>query len=419
MAKTDKDVLKAIKDQLGTVVEQKIREAQDQVPPSDGYAETIKKEVEKAFKDFQLESNKLQGQNEKTANKSGFESIGDFLHKVVIAGKDISLEDDRLKQIKSAGEAIGGDSEYGAYLIPEEFRLGSLQPALEQSNFIKKTTLIPMATNAITMPSLDGYDRSTGTLFGGIKFYWLDSEDEIPTSRPKFDKVNLKLNACAGMAYLNGDMIADSPVSIAPYITSRFVQAYPYEIDGILIDGKGSGKPLGILNAPCKITIPAEAGQKSTELDFQNIVKMYSRFSNMSGGKGTMFIANRTTLPALVKMNTTVGTAGAPVWIPSGGISGKPYNTLMGLPLFFSEHCNILGTEGDIILVDWSQVFRGEKTGSRLEVATSMHVAFLSNQSAIRFYFRMDAQPGWLKPVSPKKGDTISFIVTLATRPSS
>jgi HK97 family phage major capsid protein len=415
----DKDVLKAIKDQLGTVVEQKIREAQDQASPSDGYAEIIKKEVGKAFKDFQLENNKLSGQEQRTKNKSGFDNINDFFRKIVIAGKDITREDSRLKDIKAAGESIGGDSEDGAYLIPEEFRLNTIQPALEQSNFITRTTSIPMATNAMTMPSLDGYDKSSGTLFGGIRFYWLDSEDEIPSSRPKFDKINLKLNACAGMAYLNGDMIADSPISIGPYVTTLFKQSYSYTIDGMLMAGGGLGKPLGILNSSCKISIPAEAGQKSTELDFQNIVKMYSRFSNMSGGKGTMFIANRTTLPALVKMNTTVGTAGAPVWIPSGGISGKPYNTLLGLPLFFSEHCNVLGTEGDIILVDWSQIFRGEKVGSRMDVQTSIHIKFDYNQTAIRFYFRMDAQPGWLKPATPKNGETISPVVTLATRPSS
>jgi acetyl-CoA/propionyl-CoA carboxylase biotin carboxyl carrier protein len=50
------------------------------------------------------------------------------------------------------------------------------------------------------------------------------------------------------------------------------------------------------------------------------------------------------------------GTGGVPVWLPpsqstySAGVNG-PAGTLLGRPVYMTEHCAALGTKGDIILV--------------------------------------------------------------------
>ncbi|NIP51736.1 MAG: phage major capsid protein, partial [candidate division Zixibacteria bacterium] len=75
---------------------------------------------------------------------------------------------------------------------------------------------------------------------------------------------------------------------------------------------------------------------------FENIVKMYARMWP-SGHKNAIWVANPDTFSQLAQLSLTVGTGGAPAYLPANGISGKPYDTLMGKPLLFSEHAQTLG----------------------------------------------------------------------------
>ena len=105
--------------------------------------------------------------------------------------------------------------------------------------------------------------------------------------------------------------------------------------------------------------------------------------------------------------------------MPANGLSGQPYNTLMGLPLFLTEHCQALGTVGDIVLADWSQYLIGGKAGGGVQTASSMHLYFNYDKTVYRFVLRYDGQPWWQTTLTPKHGGagaTMSPFVALATR---
>ena len=88
---------------------------------------------------------------------------------------------------------------------------------------------------------------------------------------------------------------------------------------------------------------------------------------------------------------------------------------LYGLPVVFTEFNKTLGTSGDIILADWSQ-FKLANKGA-IEVASSMHVEFVTAQNAWRFIVSYDGQCTWESALTPKNGTgTISPFVALATR---
>jgi hypothetical protein len=52
-----------------------------------------------------------------------------------------------------------------------------------------------------------------------------------------------------------------------------------------------------------------------------------------------------------------------------------------------------------------------------IEAASSIHVQFVTDETAFRFVYRMDGQPIWDTPVTPFQGsDTVSpFVALLAT----
>jgi HK97 family phage major capsid protein len=119
--------------------------------------------------------------------------------------------------------------------------------------------------------------------------------------------------------------------------------------------------------------------------------------------------------PQLYAMSQVIGTAGVPVYLPANGISGRPYGMLFGQPVVPLEYNDTLGTEGDIVLADYSQYVVADKGG--VQAASSMHVAFLTDEMVFRITYRVDGEPIWHAPLTPFKGtNTLSPFITLATR---
>ncbi len=351
--------------------------------------------------------------------KAGFKCFSEF----AVSVKDAEVShgrklDKRLSdlEIKTAGTGLNeGDSEYGGYLIPEEFRNQLLEIAIKKSNILNMAMMIPMATNVLNIPYVAGSDRSGGLVHGGIEFKWLDEEGTKTETRPKFGKIQLRLKKCAGLVYASDEILEDSPISLEPLLTRMFSDALSWQLDNVFINGSGVGKPLGVLNAPCLISVAKEAGQGADTILYENVLKMYARMWDKTN---SVFMANDNTFVQLAQMSLSVGTAGAPVWLPAGGASGKPYDTLMGKPLIFTEHCQKLGDAGDILFADWSQYLVGQKSGGAVQFASSIHLKFDTDQVAFRFVFRVDGQPWWASALTGRyaTADTLSPFVIVAER---
>ena len=102
--------------------------------------------------------------------------------------------------------------------------------------------------------------------------------------------------------------------------------------------------------------------------------------------------------------------------MPAGGLSDLPYGKIYTRPVLPIEQCATLGTVGDIILADLSQYLLIEKGG--IKTASSIHVQFLTDETAFRFVYRVNGQPVWNSALTPFKGtsNTLSPFVALATR---
>jgi HK97 family phage major capsid protein len=385
--------------------------------------EVVKATVEEKFKvkEFVLDSEDTDEDDYMTEDPAaGFKSLSEFAVCVknaeVTHGRNV---DKRLDNIisKAAGSSVReGDSEFGGYLVPEEFRNDLLEIAINKSNIMASAMAIPMATNAINIPYIYGVDRSSGLLHGGVQFIWLDEEGQKTETRPKFGKIQLRLKKLAGLVYASDEILEDSPITLEPLLTRMFSDSLGWTLDNVFINGNGAGKPLGVLNAPCLISVDKEVNQPATTILYENILKMYARMYNKGNA---VWYANEDTFKQLSVMSLAVGVGGVPVWLPAGGASGKPYDTLMGKPLIWTEHCQTLGQKGDILFTDWSQYLVGQKTGADggMKFASSIHLKFDYDQTAFRFVFRVDGQPWWPAALTPRySSDTLSPFVALAIR---
>jgi len=359
---------------------------------------------------------------------AGYECLAEFAKDVYLAGKqgarpstkfgkwqtDLDLFREAVK-VGSPSLEIS-DPEQGGYLIPPGFSTTLLDRGIEESNFLDRCTKVPMERNQVGMPFIKDFDHTT-YLNGAMQGYWIDELGAKTPSKPKFGKVTLSLNKLVVMVYSSDELLEDSPISMEPLLMQKSGDVIAWKIDEAIYRGTGAGQPLGILNAPAHIAVPAEGGQGGSTIVFENLVKMYSRLYPKSFAK-SVWVANSDTFPQLATVNLAVGVGGAPAWLPANGLSGLPYNTLFGKEIIWSEQASALGTEGDIALVDFSQYLLGQKrgAGAGVQFAKSIHLYFNYDQTAFRYVIRLDGQPWWPTVFTPKRGATQSPFITLATR---
>lgn len=346
----------------------------------------------------------------------GFKSITHFVSDLIEEGRTRTAPEtlkrwDDAVRVKDMEE---GSNTAGGFLVPEQLVMNIQEKQLEASIVRPRAAIQPMTSNRVLIPADVDTNHQTN-YFGGITIYRPGEAGQKTATSPTVDQIELVLNKVTGLCHVSDELLEDSAVAVGAMITRKFGQAIAFVQDYDFINGTGAKQPLGLANAanPCLITVTAITGQGAATIVAENILDMYMRCSNKGSA---VWLANHDTFRQLATMALAVGTGGVPLWMPANGLSGKPYNTLMGNPVIFTEKCQTLGTAGDIILADLSQYMIGEKGG--LQVATSMHFKFDYDQQSFRFVLRYDGQPTWKSALTPKVSSTTMspFVVLNSTR---
>ena len=342
-----------------------------------------------------------------------FSSIGEMVSAVIKAEPRVGGNvDPRLMRTASGmGESSPTD---GGFAVQPDFAARLIEPLFDQKSGdavlsrINKTTV---SGNGLTFNAIDETDRST-TNWGGIAMYWLGEGSDKTASQPKLRKVELKLKKIAGLCYLTDELMEDAP-ALSGRLEAGFQVALRSALIKAIIKGTGSGQPLGLLNSKAKIKIAKETGQEADTIVTENIVNMYSQLD--PNAQSPVWLYNRTCFKQLFQLQIGLGTAGALINLPNGGIAVAPNSTLLGLPLIPVPWCSALGDEGDIILTDLGQYEFISKGGPN--VAYSIHVRFIYDETAMRIVYRCDGQPAVVSYTTLEDGvTTVSPIITLADR---
>lgn len=309
-----------------------------------------------------------------------------------------------------------GDPSAGGFLVQTDFAAAVFMRAYEMGTILNATQKLTISTgaNGIKIPGIDETSRLTGSRWGGVQSYWVAEGTAVTASRPKFRLIELDLKKLMSVMYCTDEELADTAL-LTGIASQAFSEELMFMSEDAFVEGTGAGQPLGILNAPCLVTVAKEVGQAAGTIVKENIDKMYSRIWSRSLQNAVWYI-NQDCTPSLNSLAQAVGTGGIPVYLPPGGTySNSPYGTLLGRPVVPVEYCSTVGTIGDIVLGDFGQYVVAQKGG--MQAATSMHVAFLTDEMVFRMTYRIDGQPIWHNVLTPFKGsNTKSPFVVLASR---
>jgi HK97 family phage major capsid protein len=274
---------------------------------------------------------------------------------------------------------------------------------------------IPLSpgSNGIVINVIDETSRANGSRYGGVLGYWVDEGTAPTATRPKFNRIELKPKKVAALGYASDELMADA-AALASVMTEAFGNELRFLVEDSIINGTGAGQPQGILNAAALVSVAKESGQVAATVVAENVIKMWAR-SYAPGRANSVWLINQDIEPQLAQLVLSVGTGGVPLYQSANGLADEAFGRLYGRPVIPVEYCPTLGTVGDIMLVDLSQYAYADKGG--VQQASSIHVAFTTDEMAFRATYRADGQSKWKAALTPFKGtNTQTPFVALATR---
>lgn len=344
-----------------------------------------------------------------------FKSLGEQLQ--AIAGVAMSgREDNRLKWeslAPASGAAVAGMPSDGGYLIQKDFSTDLLTRMNDMGQIKPRVRTVQIGPNSdgLKVLAVDESSRATGSRWGGVQVYWGAEADAATAKKPKFRQMELELKDLIGLAYVTNRLLQDAS-AIQSVFSQAFSEEMNFMVEDSLVNGTGAGMPLGVLNSPAVVSVAKETGQAAGTILYENLVKMHARLWARSRANAVWLI-NQDCEPQLDLLYHATGTGGVPANFIRTDENGV--TRIKGKPVIPVEYCATLGTVGDIILADFSQVLGIEKGG--MQADSSIHVRFTTNENTFRFIYRYDAQPVWNTALTPFKGSaTQSPFITLATR---
>ncbi len=336
---------------------------------------------------------KSEGSNKMPDPKIYGKNFGEFLYKV----RKNQME------LKGLSENVGSD---GGFLVPEVWSNEVNKISLETSLVRGKAKVIQMPSITFKIPNVKYSNNTDGNQFGGVIAYWSDEATAVSKSNPTFEYTELNTNKLMGYADAPEELNQDAFIAIAPLLQSLFGEVIAFKEDVAFLSGNGVGKPLGIISAPCTVTVSRATASTINPID---IVKMISRF------KGSLdravFVINQTCLPQIYTLQDNNGN-----FIFSNNYNtsmvDKMAGTLYGIPMIISEKAPALGSTADLGLYDFGQYLIGDREGLRVE--ESMHYQFNIDKNTWRFVKRVDGKPWMKNPITPYLGgSTLSPFVVL------
>jgi len=334
-----------------------------------------------------------------------WETDGEFFLAVKSAALSPHNVDPRLLAVKAGAGMEEADPAQGGFLVTTTVD-GTLKEKMwsigEILNRVDPYPLGP-TSNSMSFNTVDETSRAAGSRWGGIRGYWVAEGSSITNSQPSFSQIDLKLKKVAALAYATDELLMDT-TTLAAWLQRTVADELKFMVEDAIYEGDGVGKPLGIMNSGCLISVTRINASTITPRDISN---MYSR--RWGGAGNYVWFANQDIHPVLESMTLT-----NEVYMPPGGFADAPFARLKGLPVIDIEYAATLGTTGDLMLASMDQYLAIDK--GAVKGSESIHVRFETDEMTYKFTYRIDGQPAWRTAVTPFKGsNTQSPFVVMST----
>ena len=336
----------------------------------------------------------------------GFDSAADFGRAVKSAGIPGRQLDERLTILGAPSNTHKEVGSSDGYMVPPKIASEVANLVMGEESILDKLSPEPTESNTVELP----VDESTPWGSTGIQAYWASEGTQMTSSKLATVGRNLSLHKLYAFVNASDELLEDAP-RLESRLTIKSAEAIRWKADEAVVNGDGVGKPQGWMGADCLVSVAKETSQTAATVVAGNVLKMRARL--LGNGAGAFWLVHQSVIPQLGLM--TIGDQ--PMWITrDAGLQEAMVGRLLGLPIFVSEHCQVVGTAGDIQLVAPNGYYSAIKQGG-IKFAASMHLYFDYGLAAFRWTFRLAGQPLLSAAVSQAKGsETLSHFIVTAVR---
>ena len=304
-------------------------------------------------------------------------------------------------------EVVGTDE--GGFMVPPDYRDLLWEVIMSEEGLFGQSNPEPTIKNMVAFAA----DESTAWSADGIQANWLAEAGQMSASKLATQGRLTRLEKIYAFVNVTDEILSDAP-RLNNRLTRRAPEAIRFKIDEAMVNGNGTGKPLGWMNSPALITVAKEGGQAADTIVAENIANMYMRIFPESITAGARWLVNQDIFQQLTELEI----GGRIVYSsPVTGIVNAPAGTLFGIPIMFSQHAKTLGDLGDIQLIDIAQGYYSTNKAGGIKFATSIHLFFDYDVNSFRWTFRVGGRPYLSAPIDPQFGsNSNSHFVALAAR---
>lgn len=354
-----------------------------------------------------------------TGDRGGFGSLGEMLVVAARAGNEqrFGRRDPRLDVLNARAQAMrefSGDG--GGFVVPIGFSDQMLRASAEQPidnmPLYSHATRIPMLTNEVRCPVFS--DTSHATAPYGIAWRITPEGTENADASVVIENVTLIAHKAMACFEVTNELLADG----GPAVQTLLSEA----IRGSLLDfvekmlWKGGQGISGALLSGGAVEVDKKTNQAAGTLITENLSEMWSRLLPGRFDRA-IWCAGEGAKDALCRLTLASGTGGAPVGFYGGdrGAVLQPPVTLMGRPVFFTEHLPAVGTSGDICLLDPTLYAVGLRSEVLVE-SNAYGETFKRDCTEIRAKVRFAGVPMRRTTLTCDDGVTRGWLVKIAAR---
>jgi HK97 family phage major capsid protein len=343
--------------------------------------EIVNREDEIATEEI-LQRNEINSKKEKEyqqkLDESGFRNFGEYLQCVY------EKRTDKL-QAAEKRDSVMGDGPSAGFLVPDIF--AGMLKAQDPMEAIVRPRAQPLGGGSDATVIFNSFDQS-GTLgvYGGVTVTWINETTSVPDAGDmKYKQIKFEPKAAAGYVDISRKLMNNAS-EISGYVENQLKLAMRGSEEQKFINGNGVGCPLGFIGHSSSIEVT-----RTTALDFKyaDVVSMYSKSKFNSR---LIWVINPSVLPKLLNMVDGLGNL---IWQPNAR-DGKP-TTLLGIPVVYSDVLPVLGTKGDVCLVDL--YYYGVRDGSPMAIFIDPYSQSLSQLIRIYLFWNVDGQPLLTSPL--------------------
>ncbi len=337
-----------------------------------------------------------------------FHGFGDFLYAVRFRPQDTRLltvrdtmSPDELRGYEMALSQMSPDRREqsmgvgieGGFAVPTQFLDTLLQVDTQEAIVRPRATVIPAGDPPdalIAIPALN--QTAAQNVYGGVTVSWIGEGAEKAETDLELLEVKLTPHEVAGWIRTTDKLLRNWQAA-GPLLETQLRSALIADEDTQFISGTGVGQPTGVIGAPGTIAV-ARAGAGA--IVYADITGMMVRRRPRTS---YIWVASPDIEQQLMGI-VDPGAAGTLIWQPNAR-EGQPA-TLMGLPLEFNERQPTLGTQGDLILIDWTKYLIKDGSGPFVSISSNVDDDFIHNKTVVKIFRLVDGAP-WVSAPIPQE----------------